>query len=416
MVTLSNSDNAFTGSDAQISIVTQSTVTIVGDDDTISAADIVNMTVTGGNNTISASQGYVTLNGPAGQWDSLAGSTLEVFVEAGLNVTLNGGIVAFTLGDNCLVVTAGDNTSFQGSDDIIFLSEAYVGGDSVTGSHDRVFVATASLLEIFGSDNVIHFAATAAATVAGTNQRLLGAGFDISSTGADFFIGGNGESGAPDLGDVSNSTVRIGGNSNISMSGADDTLRVLGDSAVAFDGTGTSAHFGIGDKVNLTGSGATGALDTLTGAHFDVSVNTSTNAEIDALGVDAVVGDHVVLALARAQNVITAGNWDTISILWGHSDQIALGQDDVINYNGAGSVLDVGNAVGAATVNNFGADPSGIVDLLNGVGGFATAQDAYGALTGDGAGGLKLELGIYGSIDFTNTTASQLSAANFKIG
>ena len=57
------------------------------------------------------------------------------------------------------------------------------------------------------------------------------------------------------------------------------------------------------------------------------------------------------------------------------------------------------------------------LQLLNaGAGGYASADDAFAALTSDGAGGATLSLGADGAIDFAGTAASQLTAANFRIG
>jgi hypothetical protein len=91
---------------------------------------------------------------------------------------------------------------------------------------------------------------------------------------------------------------------------------------------------------------------------------------------------------------------------------VFLGTGDTVTDGGYASTFDVSGNVGATTISNLG--HVAIVDLLNGVGGYSSAQDAFNSLQSDGNGGLTLSLGSNGSIDFTGSTS--LSAANFKIG
>ena len=132
------------------------------------------------------------------------------------------------------------------------------------------------------------------------------------------------------------------------------------------------------------------------------------------MGATVTLVDNVALTLERANNKITAGNTDTINILWGDFNTVLLGQNDVISDGGSGTTFQASGNVGATTIKNLSADPGGIVELLNCVGGYATSQDAFNALTSDGAGGSMLSLGANGSLDFAADTG--LSAANFKIG
>jgi hypothetical protein len=111
--------------------------------------------------------------------------------------------------------------------------------------------------------------------------------------------------------------------------------------------------------------------------------------------------------------VVNLANSDNVSILWGGSNKLTLGANDVISDAGSNTTIVVGTVVGATTINNFGADTGGIIDLFNGIDGYTTTAAAYNALTSDGAGGLILPLGAFGSIDFAGDTS--LSAANFKI-
>jgi hypothetical protein len=72
--------------------------------------------------------------------------------------------------------------------------------------------------------------------------------------------------------------------------------------------------------------------------------------------------------------------------------------------------------VGHLTISGFGTDPTGVINLLNGVGGYATASRAFSALRSDHSGGCELSLGTDGSIDLVHVARSSLHASNFKIG
>jgi hypothetical protein len=253
--------------------------------------------------------------------------------------------------------------------------------------------------------------------VTGTGERLAGAGLFLDGlAGADFWVGGNVLGETADLVAASDCTVRIGANSVVSMAGDDDVLGVRPGATFAVEGIGLTIHAGQGASVMVTGKGVADAVDTVTGANFNLTVNSSTNARLSTLDSNIELGNHLLLTMNRADNTVTAGNSDTISILWGDANVLTPGLDDVITDGGSGTLFRVDNGIGATVINDFGADAGGIIELFNGIGSFATAADAYAALTSDGAGGVKLNLNIYGSIDFAGTSAAQLSAANFKIG
>ena len=113
----------------------------------------------------------------------------------------------------------------------------------------------------------------------------------------------------------------------------------------------------------------------------------SADVELSTLGATVTLVNNVALTLERANNKINAGNADTINILWGDSNKVLLGQNDVVSDGGLGTTFQASGNVGATTINNFSADPGGMIELLNGVGGYATSADAFNALTSDGASG-----------------------------
>jgi hypothetical protein len=402
-------------SNADISVPASTVETVNGDDDLITVGASATLTVNGFGDTIEQSTGFVTIGGTGAGLDVLIGSNLEVTLLADAHVFLDGSINDVNLGADSIVGDTGDNTNFVGSDDQIRMSNATVGGDAVTGNSDRVFVAPGSLLNLDGNDNFVRAGLNSSMAATGADERVFGAGFFLSATaGSDLLIGRNGATGAADTLTASNITARIAADSNIILSGDDDTVSVREGAHVDFVGVGLTAQFGDGASVIINGKGLTGALDTLAGADFSVTVATSANVELATLGATVTLVDDVALTLARADNTITAGNTDTINILWGDFNTVLLGQNDVITDGGSGTTFQASGNVGATTIKNFGADPGGVVELLNGVGGYATSQDAFDAVTSDGVGGSMLSLGANGAIDFAGDTS--LSAANFKIG
>ena len=404
-----------TQSNANISVPAGAVETVNGDDDLIIVGDGATLTVNGFGDTIDQSSGFVTIGGTGAGFDVLSGSHLEVTLLADADLFLAGSVNDVHLGANSVVDDTGDNTNFFGSDDTIRTRQATVGGDSVTGDSNRIFVAPGSQLILDGNNNFMRAGVNSSMAATGANERVFGAGFFLTATaGSDLLIGRNGATGAADTLTASNITARIAADSNIILSGDDDTVSAREGAHVDFVGTGLTARFGDGASVVISGEGLTGPLDTLSGADFSVNVATSADVKLSTLGATVTLVDNVALTLERANNKITAGNADTINILWGDFNTVLLGQNDVVSDGGSGTTFQASGNVGATTINNFSADPGGVVELLNGVGGYATSADAFNALTSDGASGSVLSLGANGSIDFAGDTA--LSAGNFKIG
>jgi hypothetical protein len=402
-------------SNADISVPAGAVETVNGNDDLITVGDDATLTVNGFGDTIEQSTGFATIGGTGAGLDVLSGSHLEVTLLADAHLFLDGSINDVNIGADSIVDDTGDNTNFVGSDDKIRISNATVGGDAVTGDSNRVFVAPGSLLSLDGNNNFVRAGLDSSMAATGANERVFGDGFFLTATaGSNLLIGRNGAAGAADTLTASDVTARVAADSNIILSGDDDTVAVREGAHVYVVGMGLTAHIAEGASVTIDGKGLTGALDTLTGVDFGVTVATSANVELSTLDATAVLADDVALTLERANNKITAGNTDTINILWGDFNTVLLGQNDVITDGGSGTTFQASGNVGATIIKNFSADPGGMVELLNGVGGYATSQDAFNAVTSDGAGGSMLSLGANGAIDFAGDTS--LSAANFKIG
>ena len=90
------------------------------------------------------------------------------------------------------------------------------------------------------------------------------------------------------------------------------------------------------------------------------------------------------------------------------------GLNDALTDGGSSDTFKIGSNVGSLKISGFGSDTTGIVDLLNGVGGYTTAAAAFHALASDGAGGSLLSLGTDGSIDLLGVAPTSLQGDEFQ--
>jgi hypothetical protein len=192
-----------------------------------------------------------------------------------------------------------------------------------------------------------------------------------------FAVGGNGQSGTLD---------------NVNGSGANITLRASSNLAV----TGSTDTVSMGAYSNLSISGFTDAITATTGDKITVQSGTG----------ETITGSHVT---------VNGGNSAGFTIV-GTADVVYAGLNDAINDGGSSTTFKINSNVGNLAISGFGADTSGIIDLLNGAGGYTSASQAFAALTSDGAGGSKLSLGADGSIDFAHVAPSSLHTAISKSG
>ena len=76
----------------------------------------------------------------------------------------------------------------------------------------------------------------------------------------------------------------------------------------------------------------------------------------------------------------------------------------------------IGPNAGKDVPSNFVADPRGVVDLVEVLGGNTTTSAVLSALKSDGHGGTLLAFGDGSSFDFAGMATSQLHASNFQMG
>jgi hypothetical protein len=135
--------------------------------------------------------------------------------------------------------------------------------------------------------------------------------------------------------------------------------------------------------------------------------------------ITATTGDAVTMKSGTGETITSSGlgvnaaNATGFTIK-GTADVVYAGLNAAITDGGSSTKSN--SNVGNLAISSFGADPTRIIDLLNGAGGYTSASKAFAVLTSDGAGGSKLSLGSDGSIDFANVAPSSLHASNFKIG
>ncbi len=131
------------------------------------------------------------------------------------------------------------------------------------------------------------------------------------------------------------------------------------------------------------------------------------------------IGTGQTVDAGSGNDVVTLGQGNATLVFHGSNDIAFLGGTGAVNATitdqSSGLTIDVANG-GDDVINGFAQDPSTVVDLLGGVGGYTNVNSVLAALTDDGAGGSSLAIGAGQSIDFTGVALGVLHAANFHIG
>ena len=161
----------------------------------------------------------------------------------------------------------------------------------------------------------------------------------------------------------------------------------------------------------------------LTGSNDSVSMGAGSNLTVSGFtdAIRGTTGDRITIKAGTGETLsgsgftVHGGSGAGFTIV-GTGDVVYAGLNDAITDGGSSTKFKIGSNVGHLSISGFGTDRTGIINLLNGVGGYATASQAFSALTSDHSGGSMLSLGTDGSIDFVNVAPSSLHASNFKIG
>ena len=354
--------------------------------------------------------------------------------------------------ENYEVTVNGVTTLFGGNGGTATSDEVAVSNQSVslasnsrmdlTGSSDSVTVGANSIFGVVGSNNAI--AATSGDTVwlnSGSGNTVTGGGFNVNAAnGITATIGGNGTNGADDYvagSDLTltvqadsradaagtgnsvtagvNSTIGVDGSNNTISAGSGDTVWLNSGNGNTVTGSGLNVNAANGITATIGGNGANGADDFVAGSDMTLTVQSASRVDVGGSSNSITAGGNSIVGVAGNNNTISAGSGDTVWLNSGASNVVTAGVNNLINDFASASQINVSGNVGNLFVENFGADTSGVIELLSGAGGYASASAAANALTTDGHGGSLLSLGTNGSIDFAGVAANSLSAANFKV-
>jgi hypothetical protein len=398
---------------------------------------VATVSVSGSNGLIEAEVSGDTIRLTSGTGDTMKGAGFTVIADSG---------TGFTIGDD----PVGDPT------------------DTVDGSNVSIGLLANSQMTLSGSsDQVTATTGDSITLTSGAGDTITGAGFTVTAaSGTGLTVGGNSVSGPTDTVDGSHlASLRLGGASDMTLNGSSDKVTMLAGSNLTVSGSTDTITATTGDNITVT-SGSTG--DTITGAGFTVTADSGTELTVGGDGVsgptdtvdgspNATVGleasSHMTLSgssdtvtMGASSNLTISGSTDTITATTGDVIAVNSGADDTIVgshfiavgesgtafkivgtadvvYGGLNDTLTDGGMstdfkikgnVGALMISSF--DPTGVIDLLAGDGGYKTAAAAFGALTGDGSGGSLLSLGVNGSIDLLGVAPSSLKLRNFMIG
>ena len=404
--------------------------TVVGSNGTIHLTN-TNISLSGSNNTITAGAGD-TITVTSGTGNTITGTGFTVDLKAGTELAVGGNGAAGTLdvvdGSNATVaVQANSHIGLVGSSDIVSMGAS--SNLSVSGSNDAVTATTGDGIRLNSGTGDAISGKTYVVVAAN------GLGFTVSGTGETVFAG-------------SNDTITFGASSTMNLEGSSDIVNAASGDVIALK-TGTSdtvtgkdvvVYSSTGTGVTVGGNGATGAVDVVVGSNATVGVQASSHATLfgstDAVTIGsssnvAIDGStNTVAAAAGDQITLVSGTGDTFSgkgfvvqglgnvvfTIKGTGDLVYAGLNDAITDSGASTLIRILGNVGSLKISSFGSDASGVIDLLNGVGGYGTAAAAFAALASDGSGGSKLSLGADGTIDIAGDPPASLKVSNFKIG
>lgn len=225
------------------------------------------------------------------------------------------------------------------------------------------------------------------------------------------------------------------GNVSVTLRGAENTVQ-------GFPGRGAAATAGADGNVSVTGS-ANKSTVLLGNGQNTIDLSGKNNKVVAGNGdnVVSLTGGGAEVALGEGTNDITLTGHNNCVRLGAGSDSVNGGSGDRITLNGTNLLLNggknamvfiangpsniddrslgmtayVGRASGDLTISDIANDTRAVIDLTGGVGGYHCVSQVLAALTPDGSGGTMLALGNAGSIDFMNTSQSDLTAANFRI-
>jgi hypothetical protein len=225
------------------------------------------------------------------------------------------------------------------------------------------------------------------------------------------------------------------GNTDIGLGKGINLVKLAGDNNMVDAGNGADIVSGgssnntiiLGngiDSVTLSGGNNT---VTLGNGLDNVKLSGGTNKVTLGNAADSVTvgGAGNQITLGNGIDIVHGGTGDTIT-LNGNNGRLALhGTNEMVFLGGTNTAIDdlsqgmklvLSGSPGNVSIADFAKDPSGIIDLRGGLGGFATPQAVVAALQTDHHGGTLLSFGKGGSLDILGVAPTALHASNFQIG
>jgi len=376
----------------------------------------------GGNDYVSAGR-YGHAKVFVGNKQQFLSDLHEIVLLCGPENRLNGGDENFTVtsyGIHAFIMLGdgNNNVAAYGVHNVITVG---IGTNTVTaGPHSTVVV---SGNDYFGS-RLVAYQDTLRFSGAGNSLSIQASGGKYPLTGTVDVSGGTG-SGTFDLG-WSDGTFTTGGRSNVVTAGF-STMDIS-------PGSG-------GDTVHLYGINDVGGQFTihLAGDHNEIDGQAHSSVITGGDGFTTIVlaadvympngpiaatlgGQGNDVALTGFSGTVDAGSGqDTVRLTGSFVTAVFHGAGNMAFIQDGGATIDdqssglqiqLAGTGGATVVDHFGAARGAVVDLLGSP--FATASDAFAAMTSDGAGGSILVFPGTGGIHFVGF--ADLTAANFKIG
>jgi len=355
-------------------------------------------------------------------------TSLQVGTGVNLTSLILGAATPGIKGDT-LSIVADNGSSTLGSFALVNGQLIYAASTSAL-SH---IVANGSQTDTLGYTIADQYGDTATGSVAITltnpASETITAGYLLGIPVGLATVQGNGGPDVINVGGLLNTIYANGGNDLITAGcGLDTVYAGAGSDTIILSGSSNTVSGGDGWDT-VTGSAGSTTI-TLGNGNDSISAGGCSNSITLGAGTDSITlgGTGNKVTLNGSSATVTGGQGcDTITVNGGNDKLTFAGASSnaIINGVAAVNISDLGSAltvkIGSSTqtdsIAGFGtSDPYGVIDLLNGAGGFASTAQIMSNLHSDGHGGTLLALGSQGSIDFAGTAASQLHASNFRIG
>jgi hypothetical protein len=239
---------------------------------------------------------------------------------------------------------------------------------------------------------------------------------------------GNGNADTAIVSGGSHNTVTLGNGNQDSavVNGGPDTTIRLGDGAgdtAAVSGNEENVYIGNGNADAVTVS----ALNTYIYAGNGQGDTLTINGDLDSVfGGQANVirlangGGTGILNLQGCSQPLLfmgSGTHAYLTACTPPGGSIRYAPTPAVGDQTIGMQLDLGPTIGSVALGDFGRDLAhGVIDLIGGIGGFATTGAVLAALAPDGSGGTLVPFGPGSALDIQAVAPSALTAANFRIG